>query len=150
MHDIYSVAGSIAEHSNWTLSNLSLQKLTYLAQMMHIGETDQPMFAEDFEAWDYGPVVPKLYHNLKMFGADPVERYSSLTCMKSPTADQKRIIADVTDFGVQKKPGELVSITHWKNGAWAKVYAKNIKGLTIPKQLIRAEYLERLRDSADA
>lgn len=150
MHDIFSVAGSIAERSGWTLSNLSLQKLTYLAQMMHIGETEKPLFAEDFEAWDYGPVVPKLYHNLKMFGAGPVERYSSLTPMRKPTADEKRIVDDVTDFGLQKKPGELVSITHWKNGAWAKVYAKNIKGLTIPKSLIRAEYLERVSDSEDA
>ena len=43
-----------------------------------------------------------------------------------------------------KKPGELVNITHWRNGAWAKNYVAGKKGTKIPDSDIRDEYTARL------
>lgn len=145
MRDVLTVAGSIAEKSGWTLSNLSLQKLVYLAQLLHLGETGTPFFPEDFEAWDYGPVVPNLYHDLKMFGAGAVAPYSSLRPARDLASKEAQIVNSMANLGSTAKPGQLVSMTHWKDGAWAKVYSKHIRGLTIPKSLIRAEYDARAR-----
>ncbi len=69
-----SVAKYIAEEANWGLSNLELQKLMYLAQMIHMGRYDgRPLFDGSFQAWDFGPVEPSLYHRAKVFGARPVK-----------------------------------------------------------------------------
>jgi uncharacterized phage-associated protein len=145
MMSIFKVAAYIADKSDWSLSNLSLQKLTYIAQMFYLGANGRPLFQEDFEAWDYGPVCPDLYHDLKMFGSDPIARYSSLS---SHVGDfDISVISTILDplvkLGVEKKPGQLVSITHWKDGAWAKSYMQGIKGIQIPKSMIEKEYSDR-------
>lgn len=58
--------------SGWKLSNLQMQKILYMADMNFVGQTQQRLLDEDFEAWDYGPVLPSLYHKCKAFGAKHV------------------------------------------------------------------------------
>ena len=144
MTSAFDLAGTLSERSEWKLSNLSLQKLVYLAQMIHLGEKDEPLFLEQFEAWDYGPVIPSLYHELKMFGSDPVASYSSLGRANPETDLQHEILDYLVNLGKKKKPGQLVALTHWKGGAWAKNYEKHIKGFVIPNSDIRQEYLDRV------
>lgn len=146
MTSAFDVAGTLGERSGWNLSNLSLQKLVYLSQMIHLGEDGTPLFSEQFEAWDYGPVIPSLYHELKMFGSDHVESYASLGRMNVTEGLLTEIVEYVVDLGLKKQPGQLVALTHWKGGAWAKNYEKHIKGLTIPNRDIRQEYLDRMAD----
>lgn len=47
------------------VSNLKLQRLLYLAQMVALREQGEPLFDGDFEAWDCGPVVPCVYRAFK-------------------------------------------------------------------------------------
>lgn len=148
MYSVSQVAGTIAERSGWTFSNLALQKLTFLAQMLHLGKTETPFFPEDFEAWDYGPVVPSLYRDLRMFGAGAVAPFSALDPIAKLTEDESAMIEEIVELGLARRPGQLVAITHWKNGAWAKCYSKHIKNLLIPKSLIKAEYDERVKLAA--
>lgn len=54
------------------LSNLKLQKLVYYAQGLHLAIYDKPLFNEAIEAWQYGPVVPDLYHYYKAHGASGI------------------------------------------------------------------------------
>jgi len=146
MFSAFDLAGTLCENSGWKLSNLSVQKLVYLAQMIHLGEGEGPLFPEQFEAWDYGPVIPSLYHELKMFGSDAVAAYARLGRMDPETKLQNDIIDYLDELGSKKRPGQLVALTHWKNGAWAKNYEKHIKGLVIPTSDIRQEYLNRIAD----
>ena len=144
----FGAAGTLAERSGWRLTNLSLQKLVYLAQMIHLGQTEKgdPLFPEDFEAWNYGPVIPGLYHALKMFGANPVAPYATLGRMEPKTDLQKQIFNDLTALGERMRPGQLIAITHWEKGAWSKAYRENIKNLMIPQSDIRQEYLDRITE----
>ena len=146
MFSAFDLAGTLCENSGWKLSNLSVQRLVYLAQMIHLGEGQRPFFPEQFEAWDYGPIIPSLYHELKMFGSDPVEAYAPLGRMNPETETQNFIMDYLDDLGSKKRPGQLVALTHWKNGAWAKNYKKDTKGLVIPTSDIRQEYLNRIAD----
>ncbi len=40
---------------------MKLHKLLYYAAGWHLGFTGEPLFDEDIEAWQYGPVVPSIY-----------------------------------------------------------------------------------------
>lgn len=54
------------------LSNMKLQKLLYYAQGHHLARRDAPLFREDIAAWSHGPVVPRVYHVYKRFGANSI------------------------------------------------------------------------------
>ena len=54
---ILAVAKRLCERSGWSLTNLALQKLCYIAHMIHLSMHDgKPMVSGHFEAWDFGPV----------------------------------------------------------------------------------------------
>lgn len=61
-----------AEDNRATIDSLQIQKLLYLAQGWTLGLTGNPLFRDPIEAWEYGPVVPDVYHTVKMFGASPI------------------------------------------------------------------------------
>ena len=51
------------------ITNLSLNKLVYLAQVESLQRRGQkPLFSDEIEAWQYGPVEPAVYHLFKHFG----------------------------------------------------------------------------------
>lgn len=54
------------------LSNLKLQKLVYYAQGFYLALYSMPLFDEAIEAWNYGPVVPELYHLYKSYGKEGI------------------------------------------------------------------------------
>jgi uncharacterized phage-associated protein len=47
---VASAAKRLCEKTGWTLSNLELQKILYIAHMFHLGETGQPLVPGHFEA----------------------------------------------------------------------------------------------------
>lgn len=55
------------------VSNLKLQKLLYYAQGYHLALFGKPLFADDIEAWDLGPVVPDVYRAFKDFGGAAID-----------------------------------------------------------------------------
>src|SRR4051794_9267350 len=54
------------------LSPMKLQKLLYYACGWYAGYTGQPLIDEAIEAWDYGPVIPSIYHEFKRFGSGSI------------------------------------------------------------------------------
>ena len=136
-----SVAKRMLELSRWSLTNLKLQKLLYIAHMIWLGRTGQPLIREGFEAWDYGPVCPVVYHRAKCFGARRIENvFHSVPDLDDDQVEE--LLKDVVDKLGDASPGKLVAITHWERGAWAKHYRPGIKGIKIPESDILEEYRE--------
>lgn len=52
------------------MTNMRVNKLLYFAQGECLRQLGKPLFDEDMEAWDYGPVVPSVYRTYKEFGRD--------------------------------------------------------------------------------
>ncbi|MDJ1185903.1 Panacea domain-containing protein [Roseofilum casamattae] len=70
--DIADYFIGLANETGSFVSNLKLQKLVYYAQAWYLALYDEPLFAEDFEAWIHGPVIPSLYQEYKSFGWKPI------------------------------------------------------------------------------
>ena len=59
------------------ITNLKLQKVLYFAQAYYLGRFDRPLFDDDIEAWQYGPVVPAVYHAFSKYGRNPIPSQDS-------------------------------------------------------------------------
>lgn len=138
---LMSAARAVCEEAGWNVSNLELQKLLYVSHMIHLGETGRPLINENFEAWDYGPVVPELYHEVKMFGRSDVR--DVFFRATRPGGDALRVIRHVVNSLKTWTPGQLVAFTHEAHGAWAKNYRAGTRGIKISNADILAEYERR-------
>src|ERR1700733_9870675 len=62
----------LAQERGRSLTNMGLQKLVYIAHGYYLGSNNRPLFDDEVEAWQYGPVIPTLYNTLKCYGAEVV------------------------------------------------------------------------------
>lgn len=136
-----SAARRMCERSDWQLSNLQLQKMLYLAQMMYLGRTGTRLINGTFEAWDYGPVLPAVYSEAKVFGSRPITFLRSSG--GAPDGDRAETLDEACDQLAKVSAGQLVNITHWKDGAWAKHYVPHRRGIIIPDEAILDEFRRR-------
>ncbi|MDE2991960.1 MAG: DUF4065 domain-containing protein [Chloroflexota bacterium] len=142
--DALAAGKRMGEHSNWQLSNLAMQKLLYIAHMYHLGLHGDPLVFGVFEAWEYGPVHPSLYHEVKTFGADPVQDiFGSVPSIEEGTESD---LLDAAVDQLSKSTARLVAITHWEKGAWAKCYRSGVRGISIPNDAILKEYQARMSE----
>ena len=146
MYPALDVARYIINYSNekgYGISNLKLQKLLYFVQAFYMALTPShtPCFPEEIEAWDFGPVVPVVYHEFKRFGSNtlwPVEySYESnendiWSVRRIPFSNDcisktdQEYIGDVIDNFSKYSATDLVELAHnqapWKN---AYVHGEN-------------------------
>lgn len=141
-----SAARFLCERSGWALSNLELQKLLYLAQVQHAEDFEgMPLMAAGFQAWDYGPVIPALYHQLRMYGADAVgDVFYSARPLRNGSNSEATLDTVWAQFG-GVAPGELIELTHWDHGAWADKYEPGVRGIAIGQVDIVREAKNRHR-----
>lgn len=66
-----------AKQEKMAVDHLKLQKLVYCLHGWHLATRTKPVVGEFFEAWPYGPVLPSLYREFKMFGSDPITEYAA-------------------------------------------------------------------------
>ena len=139
---VLSAAKRLCEKSDWTLTNLHVQKLLYIAHMFYMGQNEgEPLVTGHFEAWAFGPVHPKVYHAAKVCGSDPVEPY---VFQSDESLEDGSMRVKYLDEAVEKLPlNQLVTITHWKKGAWRKNYRSYMRNIIIPNLDILEEYRER-------
>lgn len=144
-----SAARTLCELRNWSVSNLELQKILYLAHMYHLGHHNgAPLVADAFEAWDYGPVIPELYRHVKGFGSGPVRNVFHWIEAVHPASAEYASLSTVSEGTKGLRAGQLVANTHWDGGAWAAAYRPNTPGIRIHNMAILNEY--RARSSAAA
>lgn len=140
MCNVMSVAKAVCEACDWSLSNLKLQKMMYILQIVYMGNNKgNRLFNATFEAWDYGPVIPELYYKLKMFGAKPVQDvfWSAEECKNQDKLDFINRNAPVL---CQLTGGQLVALTHQKDTAWYNNYAPGARGVQISDADMMKEY----------
>jgi uncharacterized phage-associated protein len=137
-----TAAEYICRKSGWTVTQLALQKILYLAHMVHLGRGNGPLVSGNFEAWDYGPVHPALYQKVKAFGAKPIPNVFWST--EPVFGSHKEILDEACDNLLGQSPGSLVQNTHRPDGAWALHYSPIARNIVIPTSAIIDEYKKRV------
>ncbi|WP_443025544.1 type VI toxin-antitoxin system SocA family antitoxin [Sphingomonas sp. PB4P5] len=151
--DPRSVANLILKTAGRPLSNLELQKLLYFAHAAYIMRNKKALVSGYFEAWTYGPVHPAVYSSFKSSGSEPITTLAQKKDIRTGEITEIDVPTDPEIVSVVRKtvhslgdmtPGQLVKLSHAKDGAWDVVYARSknerMLGLRISNELIRERY----------
>lgn len=108
------------------LTPMKLQKLVYFAHGWHLAIKDHALIDSSVEAWEFGPVIPILYHELKSFGNKPITsllQYKGETPQLNPVTDVDAInfLNFIWDTYAPLNAFELSDITHEPNSPWDTV-----------------------------
>lgn len=90
---------------------MKLQKLLYYVQAWSLAWRDEPMFPEEIEAWQYGPVIEPIYQEYKHFGYDPITEPESGNA-SALTADEMSTLVAVVEEYWKLAGTTLADLTH--------------------------------------
>lgn len=113
MATIFDVAKYITERTG-EVSAMKLQKLMFYAQAWNLVWEEEPLFADDFEAWANGPVLPALYARHRgMFKVDARLFGDAASDKLSPT--ERENVEKILGFYGSKTAQWLSNLTHQEN-----------------------------------
>jgi uncharacterized phage-associated protein len=104
-----------SEEGEYDLTPMKLQKLIYFCQGFHLAFFESPLFDEDIQAWEHGPVCPSLYYRLRKFESNPVILIDADEV--SLPDREKHLIDDVYRLYGQYTASKLRNMTH-NEGPW--------------------------------
>ena len=108
--------------SDDSMDNLKINKLLYYAQGFSLAKLGKPLFAEEFQAWDYGPVIPEVYRAFKCCGRNPIDEPTDEFDESKLESDELDLLVDVFSAYGRYTGWALKEMTHIKGGPWDKVY----------------------------
>jgi uncharacterized phage-associated protein len=148
-HVLNTILQRAFKESRTDVTPMKAQKLLFYTHGWHLATTGLPAINEPFEVWQWGPVVPRVYHDLKKFGGQPVSEY-----VKDMFADRPYVvnvacksIYDAVDIAWEKYIGingmRLSAMTHEPGSPWdiAKRNGENV----IRDDLIRDYFVKLAR-----
>lgn len=148
MYNALSVAYHIIDYCNEQgsgISNLKLQKILYFVQAEFLVSTptNRPCFKDKIEAWDFGPVVPNVYHQYKLFGSSiiPVGVNDALApYFEEISLDDQIMINSIVDDASRYTASQLVQITH-NQAPWRNAYRRGFNN-----EITNASILDYFRE----
>ena len=105
---------------------------------------DNPLIDEKVQAWKYGPVVPSVFHEFKVYESsriDPVTLNGKLKQLFNQ--QEKSVLDEVVDSYGSFSGTALSYMTHCQGTPWSKHYDKSYSK-EIPNQDICNHYREKL------
>lgn len=128
----------LAAQSERSLTPMQVLKLVYIAHGWFLGFYGRPLVNEEVEAWQYGPVIPSLYHDFKRYGGQSIdacgEKHSELD------AQARNIIEQVWKGYGHRSGISLSSLTHEPGSPWSVTVEKIGLGAVISSDLIEEHY----------
>jgi uncharacterized phage-associated protein len=110
------------------VTNMKLNKLLYFAQGHSLAVLGRPLFDEDIEAWEYGPVIPAVYRKYRVCGRTPIVAEDGYAYKF--TSEEKVLLSNVwVEYG-KYSAGFLVSLTHSNRSPWHEAIYSGSKVIT--------------------
>ena len=146
MYDVLNVADAIlkiAKSKGKSLTPMQLVKLAYIAHGWSLGLRDKALFQNRIEAWQYGPVIPDLYHATKRFGRNSIP----LDLVGDPNKlvineDDNEFLKEVFEKYGNVDGITLSYLTHQSGTPWELVYHPEMRNIEITDSLIANHYKE--------
>jgi len=115
MANVFDVARYITERTG-AVSAMKLQKLMYYSQAWNLVWEEEPLFANDFQAWANGPVLPILYERHRgMFKVDAA-LFADADAGRLTQKDRENVDKVLSFYG-DKSAQWLSNLTH-KEAPW--------------------------------
>ncbi len=135
--------------SGWTLSNLQLHKILYIAHMVYSGKHGEPLINDErFQAWAYGPVLPSVYNYASGYGSSNIQNIFNHIPDAPPWSEEYETIEQAVRELGPLDPFRLVDITHEPMSAWAHSYEPGMRHVVIDQEAILNEYRARFSEEA--
>lgn len=137
MHSSIAIANEFIKRARArgvSLSHMQIQKLVYLAHGWCMAVTGKELVEDDIEAWEFGPVIRRLYDALRQYGASEVSRLirwgqdtpfpsdDAETAIAQLSAEEEAVINKVWDTYGKYRAFQLSALTHSPDSPWSKVY----------------------------
>lgn len=137
------------------LTQMHLQKLTYIAHGWNWAINGEPLVSDDIEAWSFGPVVRDLYEHTKFFGSQPIDRpitpddsqvarFFGKTGNAAPytaklTDRERQVIRQVWERYGRLSAIRLSELTHQPGTPWFQAFQRG-RNAQIDEEAIRLHY----------
>lgn len=133
------------------LDQMKVQKLVYIAHGWHLGITGIPLVASDIQAWKFGPVIEDLYHRLKFFGNDKINKPITHSSRRLDSHELvKQFLDHIWNTYGKFDAVNLSDLTHQPDTPWDQVANdhnyKLGKGLVIPNHSIQSYYKQLVNE----
>lgn len=122
------------------LTNLKLQKLLYYQQGFHLAFFGKPLFAENVEAWMYGPVVPVVYDEYSSYGSSALPEVSNPISL---TEEEEGLFNEVYDAYREFSAIGLMNRTHSER-PWIDALPHD-KGTVISQESMKAYFITQIQ-----
>jgi len=124
-------------------TNLEIQKLLYFCHGWSWALLGRPLVNEEFQAWQFGPVLPSVYHKFKVFSSNPIPAdHPIFTTIGQlpPHSQESKLIERVLQVYGGYRGYDLVNLSHAADGPWAEVWSNHSSDV-IPESKIQKYFL---------
>lgn len=146
---VLRAARTLGQESGWKLSKMAMHKVLFVAQVLHYGRHQRPLFSERIEAWRLGPVVPALHCVTKHLGAQPVPDIFQEPVF-GPASTEAKAIREAYALTRHLYPSQLVDFTHRPEGAWHLFFEANGPRKVITEAAILQEWRDMFAAPTEA
>ena len=150
-HDAREIANWFvkrAARDGRTLSIMHLLKLIYVAHGWFLETRDKPLISNKIEAWQYGPVIPDVYHAFRSKGIDVRAVHPEFSVPSD--SDTSEFLEEIYGIYGNMPAFHLSDITHVANGPWERASREGGYYAEIPDSLIAEHYRAKRENSQKA
>ena len=141
-HDALEIADHLIRKgldNDNALTPLQVIKLVYFCHGWMLGLYGRPLCTQEVRAWIYGPVIPDVYHELKVYGGSEIMVDMG---MPNPELDEYEddLVKQVYDKYGRFSGVDLSRRTHAPGTPWHKIWKRKGRNAVIPNPLIQKYY----------
>jgi uncharacterized phage-associated protein len=139
-----------AKEQDLCISNMSLQKLLFIANGAYLAKTGNPLINEPIEVWPYGPVVREIYHEFKNYGSSDITHIPptrSLGEDKNLDDTANEALEFVVNVASKLDAIQLSNWTHLPDSPWST--AKEANQSIIPNKVMEKYFKQFIKNKEE-